>query len=279
MNATALTLSVAGIACAFPSAVLAQLSSPTCYHEAVAIGRFGTNGDSGSNTYDEVTVCDSNAAATSNWYSGMAGGDATSTFYTTGGTGASMGVSHDTGAQAAYDSPLNGSAEASGTSSVSATLTFRRTAWLWFDGSYDYDPGDVEGVGEFTRVKLVVPGGPGYTYSTSNGDPDALSWSDEGVITSTGTITLSTSSDISVSANSSNTHDEGDSTAEADVVVVECIADWNQDRSVNTQDVTAFLNSWNASESDADLNGDGSINTQDVTLFMNAHANGNCVKP
>ncbi|MFG0241689.1 MAG: S8 family serine peptidase [Phycisphaerales bacterium JB054] len=49
-----------------------------------------------------------------------------------------------------------------------------------------------------------------------------------------------------------------------------CIADWNGDGSVNTQDVLAFLNAWTAGDSTADVNNDGSVNTQDVLAFLNA---------
>lgn len=49
----------------------------------------------------------------------------------------------------------------------------------------------------------------------------------------------------------------------------DCIADFNSDGSVNTQDMLAFLNAWNAGDSSADINGDGDINTQDVLAFLN----------
>ncbi|QKK09582.1 MAG: S8 family serine peptidase [Planctomycetota bacterium] len=49
-----------------------------------------------------------------------------------------------------------------------------------------------------------------------------------------------------------------------------CLADWNGDGSVNTQDVLAFLNAWTAGDSTADVNNDGSVNTQDVLAFLNA---------
>ncbi|HZW09743.1 MAG TPA: zinc-dependent metalloprotease family protein [Phycisphaerales bacterium] len=48
-----------------------------------------------------------------------------------------------------------------------------------------------------------------------------------------------------------------------------CVADFNGDGAVNTQDVLAFLNAWNAGDSSADINGDGTINTQDVLAFLN----------
>ena len=48
-----------------------------------------------------------------------------------------------------------------------------------------------------------------------------------------------------------------------------CVADFNSDGSVNTQDVLAFLNAWSAGDSSADINGDGTVNTQDVLAFLN----------
>jgi len=48
-----------------------------------------------------------------------------------------------------------------------------------------------------------------------------------------------------------------------------CIADFNGDGDVNTQDVLVFLNAWNAGDGSADINGDGNVNTQDVLVFLN----------
>lgn len=48
-----------------------------------------------------------------------------------------------------------------------------------------------------------------------------------------------------------------------------CIADFNHDGTVNTQDVLAFLNAWNAGDPEADINEDGTVNTQDVLAFLN----------
>lgn len=48
-----------------------------------------------------------------------------------------------------------------------------------------------------------------------------------------------------------------------------CLADFNDDTTVNTQDVLAFLNAWNAGESSADINADQTVNTQDVLAFLN----------
>jgi hypothetical protein len=49
----------------------------------------------------------------------------------------------------------------------------------------------------------------------------------------------------------------------------DCIADFNGDGEVNTQDVLAFLNAWNNGDSSADINGDGVVDTQDVLAFLN----------
>jgi hypothetical protein len=48
-----------------------------------------------------------------------------------------------------------------------------------------------------------------------------------------------------------------------------CAADFNADGAVNTLDVLAFLNAWNAGDATGDFNGDGSINTLDVLAFLN----------
>lgn len=48
-----------------------------------------------------------------------------------------------------------------------------------------------------------------------------------------------------------------------------CVADFNNDGNVDTQDVLAFLNAWNAGDSSADVNGDGNVDTQDVLFFLN----------
>ncbi len=48
-----------------------------------------------------------------------------------------------------------------------------------------------------------------------------------------------------------------------------CVADFNDDGTVNTQDVLAFLNAWTSGDPSADINGDGSVNTQDVIAFLN----------
>lgn len=49
-----------------------------------------------------------------------------------------------------------------------------------------------------------------------------------------------------------------------------CVADFDQNGTVDTQDVLAFLNAWTAGDGSADINQDGSVNTLDVTAFLNA---------
>ncbi|HZW08742.1 MAG TPA: GC-type dockerin domain-anchored protein [Phycisphaerales bacterium] len=48
-----------------------------------------------------------------------------------------------------------------------------------------------------------------------------------------------------------------------------CVADFNGDGSVDTRDVLAFLNAWNAGDSGSDINGDGVVDTRDVLAFLN----------
>ena len=53
-----------------------------------------------------------------------------------------------------------------------------------------------------------------------------------------------------------------------------CVGDFNGDGTVNTLDVTVFLNAWVARDPDADINEDGTVNTLDVSAFLNAWAAG-----
>ncbi|HZW10756.1 MAG TPA: GC-type dockerin domain-anchored protein, partial [Phycisphaerales bacterium] len=53
-----------------------------------------------------------------------------------------------------------------------------------------------------------------------------------------------------------------------------CAADFNGDGEVNTLDVLAFLNAWNAQDDRADFNGDGTIDTRDVLEFLNSWNSG-----
>lgn len=54
-----------------------------------------------------------------------------------------------------------------------------------------------------------------------------------------------------------------------------CPGDFNADETINTIDITAFLNAWNSGDPRADINGDGVIDTRDVLAFLNAW-NGPC---
>lgn len=47
-----------------------------------------------------------------------------------------------------------------------------------------------------------------------------------------------------------------------------CLADFNGDGVVNTQDVLAFLAAWTAGDASADINGDGVVDTRDVIAFL-----------
>jgi hypothetical protein len=58
------------------------------------------------------------------------------------------------------------------------------------------------------------------------------------------------------------------------IEVPDCGGDFNNDGTVNTQDMLAFLNAWAAGDASADINGDGEVNTQDVIAFLNLWAAG-----
>jgi hypothetical protein len=49
-----------------------------------------------------------------------------------------------------------------------------------------------------------------------------------------------------------------------------CVADFNADGAVDTRDVIAFLNAWNAGDAASDCDGNGVIDTRDVICFLNA---------
>ncbi len=53
-----------------------------------------------------------------------------------------------------------------------------------------------------------------------------------------------------------------------------CTADFNNDGTVNTLDVLAFLNAWSAGDQAGDFNNDGNVNTLDVLAFLNAWTTG-----
>lgn len=53
-----------------------------------------------------------------------------------------------------------------------------------------------------------------------------------------------------------------------------CIADFNRDATINTQDVIAYLNAWVAGSLEADTNRNGAVNTIDMLEFLNHWSDG-----
>jgi hypothetical protein len=53
-----------------------------------------------------------------------------------------------------------------------------------------------------------------------------------------------------------------------------CYADFNGDGRVDTRDVLAFLNAWNARDAASDCDGNGVIDTRDVLCFLNLWTTG-----
>ena len=49
----------------------------------------------------------------------------------------------------------------------------------------------------------------------------------------------------------------------------DCLADFNGDGVVDTRDVLAFLNEWNAGNASSDCDDNGVIDTRDVLCFLN----------
>ena len=86
-------------------------------------------------------------------------------------------------------------------------------------------------------------------------------------------VTLTDNVVVRFSANDSGADSKTEAAIDAflieDVDCGGCVADFNGDGDVNTQDVLSFLNAWNAGDSSADVNGDGNVNTQDVLEFLN----------
>ncbi|HZW10513.1 MAG TPA: choice-of-anchor tandem repeat NxxGxxAF-containing protein [Phycisphaerales bacterium] len=60
-----------------------------------------------------------------------------------------------------------------------------------------------------------------------------------------------------------------DGRAVVGVATPDCAADFNGDGVVDTRDVLAFLNAWNADDSASDCTGDGTLDTRDVLCFLN----------
>ena len=54
----------------------------------------------------------------------------------------------------------------------------------------------------------------------------------------------------------------------------DCLADFNDDGLVDSEDVILFVNAWSQKEAGADINEDGKIDVQDITLFLNLWSEG-----
>ncbi|MBK7403355.1 MAG: hypothetical protein IPJ41_01655 [Phycisphaerales bacterium] len=87
-----------------------------------------------------------------------------------------------------------------------------------------------------------------------------------GVVTLTGAQAFSNTGDI----NGVTTSIDGSATIVASGAAPSCIADFNHDGLVDTRDVLAFLNAWNALDSSSDCDGNNLIDTRDVLCFLNA---------
>lgn len=168
---------------------------------------------------------------------------------------------------------------------VDITLTDVTIAYA--NPGFQTGPVTVDGSGdfEFPEVSAVITGTGSYTgYGLIIGPligSGAFDLGDFGAVTSAiagnisvvgGQITLS---GAQVFANSGDIQGvtvsiDGSATLVATGDAPACPADFNNDGSVNTQDVLAFLNAWTADDASADCTGDGSINTQDVICFLNA---------
>ena len=99
---------------------------------------------------------------------------------------------------------------------------------------------------------------------------------DASVNVASGTVTLSGAQAFANSGDINGVTVSIDGTASllAAGPVPACPADFNNDGSVNTVDVIAFLNAWSARHPSADFNHDGTVNTQDVIAFLNAWSAG-----
>jgi hypothetical protein len=162
-------------------------------------------------------------------------------------------------------------AESDGRSSIRSDLSFRRTAWYWFDATVYYQASGEHGSAG-AQVTVFVPGFS-QTWDTIG------TYAGSGVITSVGHASLQAAGEARAWTEVDYPSASGHAAAEANLCIVECLADWNRDHIVDSRDAVAFLNDWNALTPDADLNGDGVVNTQDFTIFLNAHAAGNCTCP
>jgi len=140
--------------------------------------------------------------------------------------------------------------------------------WRWYSNDEGADPNndifrvDINNGGAWVNVETVGPGG---TEASGNWFFHEFRVAD--FVTPNSTVQVRF---IAEDAHSGSIVEAAvDEFMVTDAICNNCVADFNGDGLVNTQDVTAFLNAWNAQDSSADINGDGVVNTQDVTAFLN----------
>lgn len=89
-------------------------------------------------------------------------------------------------------------------------------------------------------------------------------------------LTLDDIVGIGVRGNSVGLPDGDREESAKEFAMLPCPPDYNSDGFLDTRDVMAFLNAWNAMEPGADYNADGVINTLDVLAFLNDWAARGC---
>jgi hypothetical protein len=153
-------------------------------------------------------------------------------------------------------------------------------AWEWRDEQ-----------GEFTAVSVAEVGGETYVHAVRQGDPFVPTNADFLVLRDDGnayTEILHTPANLMPTLYGNNTATvdpdgnvwvAGGTWANAAFKTGEiykfspeggdCYADFNGDGSVDTRDVIAFLNAWNADDPASDCDENGVIDTRDVICFLN----------
>jgi predicted outer membrane repeat protein len=53
-----------------------------------------------------------------------------------------------------------------------------------------------------------------------------------------------------------------------------CTPDWNEDGTLDSRDIIAYINAWAAKDPDSDLTGDGVVDSRDVIAYLNLWAAG-----
>lgn len=110
-----------------------------------------------------------------------------------------------------------------------------------------------------------------YTWSSPGMVADVQAWLD-GQEPNHGWVVLGDESG-GVSAKRFDTRENPDGNSRPGLRVLfvpPCIADWNSDGNVNTQDVLAYLGEWASDSLSADVNYSGNVDIQDFLIFLNA---------